>query len=602
MSKETRNAAQDLGRLGATLFVLFVLYLPTCRANQPNVILIMTDDQGYGDLSCHGNPNLKTPNLDRLHSESIRFSDFHVSPFCTPTRAALMTGRYAARTGAYRTSSGRTSLHQREKTMGDLFALNGYRTGIFGKWHLGDCAPSRPMDKGFERCVWHRGGGVGQISDYWPNDYFDDTYLVGDKWMEFEGYCTDIWFDEAMNFITAASAEPARSKPFFVYLPTNAPHGPFLVEQKWKQPYLDLGLNRRQASFYGMIANFDWNLGRLEEFLKNEQLVNDTILIFMTDNGTAAGATFDKMSRIYGWPLDPRENANMRGGKSSAYEGGHRVPLFIRWPSGKLGTPRDIDTLAAHFDLTPTLVELCGLKRPKSWPQLDGRSLVPLLKSEAFHWEPRILHTQIHGGNGYRKPGDLWEIGAAMTKRWRLVEGRELYDIVSDPAQRNDVAAANPDVVRRLTQAHVSWFGSVQSGMQPTRIVVGSEAENPTDLTSQEWVMPRGGPPWDRSHAVRRMIANAPWHLDVARAGRYRISLSRWPMYLDKAIDSTSASITIAGQTLKSEIAEPSQTVTADFELNLPAGPTELKTSLSTPKGNVHGSYFATVELVEELR
>jgi arylsulfatase A-like enzyme len=166
---------------------LLLLLPASLSAAKPNVILIMTDDQGYGDLSCHGNPTLNTPNLDRLHAESVRFTDFHVAPFCTPTRAALMTGRYPARTGAYRTSSGRTSLHKREKTLGDLFTLNGYATGVFGKWHLGDCAPSRPMDKGFERSVWHRCGGLTQISDYWTNDYFDDTYLVGDRWKKFDG-------------------------------------------------------------------------------------------------------------------------------------------------------------------------------------------------------------------------------------------------------------------------------------------------------------------------------------------------------------------------------------------------------------------------------
>lgn len=576
--------------------LVLLLWATACSyAQRPNVILIMTDDQGYGDLSCHGNPNLRTPNLDRLHGESIRFTDFHVAPFCTPTRAALMTGRYPARTGAYRTSSGRTSLHDREKTLGDLFARNGYRTGMFGKWHLGDCAPSRPMDKGFQRCVWHRAGGVGQISDYWTNDYFDDTYLVGDEWTKFEGYCTDVWFDEAMKFMTADADE---RRPFFVYLPTNAPHGPFLVAEKWKQPYLDLGLGARQASFYGMIANFDWNLGRLLRLLEEEALSADTLLLFMTDNGTAAGTIFDQRTRIYGWPLDPRENANMRGGKSSAYDGGHRVPLFVRWPGGGLGDPRDDDTLAAHFDLTPTLIELCGLERPSSWPRLDGRSLASQLRGKSSEWKPRVLHTQMHGGNGFVKPGDPWEIGAAMTKQWRLVEGRELFDIIADPAQRNDVAAANPDVVKHLTQAHLAWFESIQPGMQPTRIVVGSQAESPTDLTSQEWVMPRGGPPWAHSHAERRVIANAPWHLHVARSGTYRITLSRWPAYLQKAIDSTSASITIAGQTMESETTDPNQTVTVEFMIDLPSGDAELLTTLTTTDGKRHGAYFASIELV----
>ena len=564
------------------------------------MILIMTDDQGYGDLSCHGNPTLKTPNLDRLHSQSVRFTDFHVAPFCTATRAALMTGRYPARTGAYRTSSGRTSLHAREKTLGDLFTRNGYSTGMFGKWHLGDCAPSRPMDKGFERSVWHRCGGVTQISDYWNNDYFDDTYLVGDRWTKFEGYCTDVWFDEAMNFIKSSLSDAGGSKPFFVYLATNAPHGPYLVDQKWKEPYLELGISPTKASFKGMVANFDWNLGRLLDFLNEEELEEDTIVIFLTDNGTSAGAEFDEGSRIYGWPIDSAENAQMRGGKSSAYDGGHRVPLFIRWPDGELGPSRDIDTLTAHFDITPTLTELCELRRPESWPKLDGRSLVPLLRNEAADWSPRTLHTQMHGGNGYRKPGDLWEIGAVLTQRWRFVEGKELFDIVADPSQRKNVADAFPEVVARLAQEHAEWFESVRSGMSPTRILVGSDSENPTDLTSQEWVMPRGGPPWARSHVVRRMIANGSWWLEVAKPGTYQISLSRWPPYLDRAIDSVAASIQIAGQRRTIEIGQPDKETTAIFRLELPAGPAELTTTLTTPDGDQHGAYFATVERVDQ--
>ena len=578
---------------------LWFLVLGTSRAEKPNVILIMTDDQGYGDLGCHGNPSLKTPNLDRLHAESIRFTDFHVAPFCTPTRAALMTGRYPARTGAYRTSSGRTSLHQREKTLGDLFTRNGYATGMFGKWHLGDCAPSRPMDKGFERSVWHRCGGLTQISDYWSNDYFDDTYLVGDHWKRFDGYCTDVWFDEAMKFITSVTTDAGGSKPFFVYLPTNAPHGPYLVGQKWKQPYLQMGMNPQKASFKGMVANFDWNLGRLLEYLDTERLADDTLLIFMTDNGTSAGATFDKKTRIYGWPLDPAENANMRGGKSSAYDGGHRVPLFIRWPNGEIGKPRDIDTLAAHIDITPTLVELCGLERPSQWPMLDGRSLLPQIKNPDAPWKARTLHTQMHGGNGYRKPGDVWEIAAVMTERWRLIEGTELYDIQADPSQRNDLAQQHPEVVARLRSKHLAWYESVRPGMKPTRIVVGSDIENPTHLTSQEWVMPKGGPPWSHGHVVKRMIANGPWWLDVAKAGKYRISLSRWPAYLEKSIDSTKASIEIAEQSLSINIGPSDQKATADFQVELPAGPTELKTTLVAPDGKEHGAYFVTLERMD---
>ncbi len=567
-------------------------------SDHPNVILIMTDDQGYGDLSCHGNPNLQTPNLDTLHSQSVRLTDFHVSPFCTPTRAALMTGRYPARTGAYRTSSGRSSLHGREKTLGDLFTSNGYATGMFGKWHLGDCAPSRPMDCGFERSIWHRCGGLTQVSDYWGNDYFDDTYLVGDRWKKFEGYCTDVWFDESMKFMSSVMTDAGGGKPFFVYLPTNAPHGPYLVADKWKKPFLDMGMPANKAAFKGMVANFDWNLGRLLKFMSDEKIVDNTLLIFMTDNGTSGGATFDG-GRIVGWPQDPLENANMRGGKSSAYDGGHRVPCFIRWPNGKLGQPRDLDTLTSHFDLTPTLMELCGLKRPETWPELDGRSMAGLLRQETdakTNWEPRVLHSQMHGGNGFVKPGDPWEVGVAMTKRWRLVEGKELYDMSIDPAQRTNVADQHRDVFDDLNQKHLAWHKSLLSNMLPTRTVVGSDVENPTDLTSQDWVTKKSHPAWSRNHVLKRAMLNGPWHLDVANSGTYRITLSRWPLYIHKPIDSTAAKITIAGQTIEKKIDQPDTDDSVAFDVTLPAGPTELQTWLTAPNGKKHGAYFVSVE------
>ncbi|MEM7478526.1 MAG: sulfatase-like hydrolase/transferase, partial [Planctomycetota bacterium] len=566
--------------------------LSAARKRRPNVILIMTDDQGYGDMSCHGDPHMQAPNIDALYADSIRFTDFHVSPFCTPTRAGLMTGRYPGRTGAYRTSSGRTSIHPREKTLGDLFLHNGYSTGMFGKWHLGDCAPSRPMDSGFDVSVWHRCGGVTQISDYWTNDYFDDTYLVGDRWKQFSGYCTDVWFDQTMEFIQGAMDDAGGEKPFFVYLATNAPHGPYLVGEKWKKPFIDAGLPKQQAAFKGMVANFDWNLGRLQDFLKQQQLDQETLIVYMTDNGTSAGTIFGQGGRITGWPKDPDENAGMRGGKSSAYDGGHRVPFFLRLPGQT--DARDIDTLAAHLDVTPTLMDLCNLQRPLQWPALDGRSLMQLIEDEQAAWPDRILHSQMHGGNGYVKPGDPWEIGVAMTEQWRLVEGRELYDIVEDPSQRTNVAEQHPEVFQRLNTAHLEWHQSVQEGMQPTRIVIGSADENPTELTSQEWVMPVGGPPWSHSHVVRRQLKNGPWWLDVKQAGRYRFELSRWPIYLNQSIESVAAGIRIEANEAQVKIENDSQT-TAEFELELEAGPTELSTWLETKQGQRHGAYFCRV-------
>ena len=321
--------------LSATVAILTSLTSVAFAAERPNVIIVMTDDQGYGDLGCHGNPILKTPELDRLHAESVRFTDFHVSPFCTPTRAALMTGNHPAVTGAYRTSSGRSLMHPDEKTIANLFVDAGYATGMVGKWHLGDNAPHRPQDRGFQDVVWHRAGGVGQAPDYWGNDYFDDTYERNGKYEKFEGYCTDVWYREGIRFI-----KENKDQPFLLYLALNAPHGPYIVGKEWAAPYAK---NRKvtNANFYGMIANIDHNMGLLRKSLDELGLTENTILIFMTDNGTASGAKFKGLDSL---PLRGY-NAGMRGKKSSVYEGGHRVPFFIHWPKGCLlytsPSPRD---------------------------------------------------------------------------------------------------------------------------------------------------------------------------------------------------------------------------------------------------------------------
>ncbi|RMG00777.1 MAG: N-acetylgalactosamine 6-sulfate sulfatase (GALNS), partial [Planctomycetota bacterium] len=390
------------------------------------------------------NPILKTPNLDALYRESVRFTDFHVSPFCTPTRAALMTGNHPGYTGAYRTSSGRTMMHRDEKTVANLFADAGYVTGMIGKWHLGDCAPHRPQDRGFQHVLWHRCGGVGQASDYWGNDYFDDTYERASAenrqgtFEKFEGYCTDVWFREALRFV-----EQNRERPFFLYLATNAPHGPYRVPPEWAEPYLG-NKDVANANFYGMIANIDHNMGILRQRLQQLGLADNTILIFMTDNGTAAGAKFRGLDSepIVGF------NAGMRGKKSSVDDGGHRVPFFIHWPKGGLTGGRDIGTLAAHIDVLPTLADLCGIPVPEEY-DLDGISLKPLLDGSDRPW-PRDHHViQFHGGaGGTALPSKPFEFSVVLTERWRLVNsgGQFLYDIQADPTQRHDVAAEHPDV------------------------------------------------------------------------------------------------------------------------------------------------------------
>jgi len=557
--------------------------------DRPNVIIVMTDDQGYGDLSCHGNPILKTPNLDQLASESIRFTDFHVSSFCTPTRASLMTGNHAGVTGAFRTSSGRTMMHRDEKTVGNLFADAGYVTGMVGKWHLGDNAPHRPQDRGFQDVVWHRCGGVGQASDYWGNDYFDDTYERNGKFEKFEGYCTDVWFREGMRFI-----KENKDKPFMLYLATNAPHGPYRVAPEWAKPYQG---NKKVANtnFYGMIANFDHNMGLLRNHLKELGLTENTILIFMTDNGTAAGGKFNGLDS----EPDLGFNAGMRGKKSSIFDGGHRVPFFIHWPAGKLTGGKDIDTLAAHIDVLPTLADLCGIEVGKAY-QPDGISLKPLLDGNKKSWQRNHLVEQFLGGaRAVSLPPKPHEQSVVMTERWRLVHTNEtqLFDIETDPAQRTNVAGEHAKVVAELKTHYDIFWKKVQPRLKPVYIDIGNPAHNPTELCSQDWRMPTGNPPWNFGSIRKLPKVTGPWMVDVQKAGKYRITLRQYPNVADKVVVAERAKIEIAGQSMEQPVEAGSKGVV--FEMDLRAGPTELVTYLYDKKGKAGGAYFTEVELLD---
>ena len=570
--------------------LLIGIFFNTClitsfakETKKPNVILIMTDDQGYGDLSCHGNPIIKTPNLDHLHDESVRFTNFHVSPFCAPTRAALMTGHYPGRTGAYRTSSGRSLMHTDEQTIADVFSDNGYMTGMMGKWHLGDNAPHRPQDHGFQDVVWHKCGGVGQSSDYWGNDYFDDTYERNGTYEKFEGYCTDVWFEESIRFI-----EENKDKPFMLYLATNAPHGPYLVADEWSDPYKETATWKNGAAFYGMIANFDYNLGILRDRLNELGLAENTILVFMSDNGSSAGGKFK------GLDSEPLEgyNAGMRGKKSSIYDGGHRVPFFIYWPQGDISGGSDMPQLAAHIDVLPTLAELCGITVPES-QHADGISFAPLFKdNKAVVRDSYIL--QFHGGAMFKDDIKPWLNSVIITQKWRLMNGNILYDIENDPTQMTDVAANHPDVVTDLKAEYMPWWESVSPRMKPVRIDLGSSLENPVVLCSQDWYMPDGNPPWNTNAIKRLPKVTGPWMVNITKAGKYRITLRQLPKEADVFVKAERAKIEVAGKEQECTIEPGSKGVV--FEMELPEGATELVTYLYDKEGKAGGAYFTEVE------
>jgi arylsulfatase A-like enzyme len=576
--------------------LLAALFLPLAHAaatpqqddhptsKRPNVLVIITDDQGYGDIASHGNSMIRTPAIDRLRDESVRFVDFHVDPTCSPSRSALMSGRYSTRTGVWHTIMGRSLMDSGEETLAEVFRASGYRTGMFGKWHLGDSYPLRPQDQGFEHVVWHHGGGVGQGPDYWDNDYFDDTYEVNGAWREFEGYCTDVWFREATAFI-----EQEDERPFFAYLSTNAPHGPFLVDASYSQPYVEAGVAPTMAKFYGMIENIDDNVERLRARLVELGIAENTIIVFMTDNGTAAGHRKREKEEAT-WP---GFNAGMRGNKGSEYEGGHRVPCFVHWPVGGVTGGRDIDALAAHVDILPTLSELCDVTHSGARP-LDGASFAAALRGAG---EPPASRTLFVHSQRIEHP-KKWRKSAVMTERWRLINGKELYDITADPGQQHDVAADHGDVVAGLRSDYEGWWRSLEPVLGETvRMGVGGPEET-VHLMSHDWHTEDRGTPWHQNHVRNGYVGNGPWAVDVLRPGEYEIVLYRWPEHLGRAMDVVHASIAIEpldGDPVTRELDVKTDATSARFALRLPAGPASLLTTLRRPDGVEHGAYFASV-------
>jgi len=514
----------------AAFFAFCLAAVPTCpveasedQPQRPNVVVIIADDAGYGDVGHHGNPVLRTPHLDRLAAESAELTNFYVCPVCAPTRAGLLTGRYNYRTGVVDTFIGRAMMHADEVTLAEVLAAAGYRTGIFGKWHLGDNYPLRPGDQGFHESLVHKGGGIGQASDLpGGTSYFDAVLLENGRARQTHGYCSDVYTDAAIGFVERNAA-----RPFFVYLAFNAPHDPLEVPDDYLAMYPPEGLRpesfpnvgqplpaqldvEKTARVYGMVTNIDDNVGRVLARLGELQLARDTIVVYLTDNG----------------PAFPRYNGGLRGQKGSVYEGGIRVPCFVRWPA-EIPAGTRVEQPAAHIDLAPTLWNACDVG-PPAGIALDGRSLLPLLRGEAVEWPDRTLYLQWHRGD---EP-ELYRAFAARGPRWKLLQSLgvapgplaetprfELYDLAADPFETTDLAAEQPDIVARMQAEYAAWFADVSAtrGYAPPRIVLGTAHENPTLLTRQDWRGPQAG--WGPKSVGH-------WEVEWSEAGAYEVTLN----------------------------------------------------------------------------
>ncbi len=541
----------------------------------PNVILVFTDDQGYGDIGCHGNPLLQTPNLDQMARESVQLDDHHHDPLCSPSRAALLTGQYAARNGVWHVTQGRHLLNPKALTMADHFAANGYRCGMFGKWHLGDNYPFAPEFRGFHDVLCHRGGGVGELPDFWGNSYFDDAYFRKGVPEQCAGYCTDVFFEAALDFINASA-----QSPFFVYLATNAMHSPFIVPKQYAAPYKKLGIPEDRANFYGMIANFDENMGRLFTLLKRLQLDEDTIVIFTSDHGTAAG--YDPLT-------GEGYNAGMRGKKGSVYDGGHRVSFFMRW-QGSLPAARRIPQATAHIDILPTLLELCDLA-PAATVEFDGLSLADLMRGDDSVLPERSIVIQLQPDQPTK-----WHHTAVLKGRWRLINDGELYDTQRDPAQTCNRLAENHGRAAELRRDYDRWWADMQGAFSETiAIPVGDTRHDPVLLSARDWHPTSGRVPWMQSWIDSPEVdANGFWRIDATAPGSYEVELRSYPINVDQPIGADRAVVKV-GEVEWEQPLEPGAS-SAVFKVDLGAGATLLSTRLSNARSKrERGAYYVYV-------
>jgi arylsulfatase len=466
-------------------------------APKPNVLLIMTDDQGIGDFGFTGNPYVKTPNLDKLALGSLYLTNFYVSPVCAPTRASLMTGRYYERTGVYDTYNGGAIMSDEEITIAEVLKQNGYETGIFGKWHLGDNYPYRPSDQGFDVSVVHRAGGMGQPGDvlnYFAGDsaYFNPVLFKNDQPVQTKGYCSDIFTQETINFIHKNQQDKS-GKPFFAYLAFNAPHTPLHLPDEYYNLYKNLQFKadsfgvfddavdkmtpaeiEAARKVYGMVTNIDDNIGKLIQSLKDQNLYNNTILVFLTDNG----------------PQQNRYKLGLRERKSSVFGGGVRVPCLIHYPA-KFKERTELDATIAHIDLLPSILDLCGLKKVNH--VIDGKSIFSSSNNDYSAFENRTLFFE--WGRGYLQK---YQNFAALKGKYKLVGNTgynaevkdfELFNVHSDPKEKSNCIGENLAIAAGLKKQIDYWYNEIVSEKNNRRnfpAYFGTAHENPVLLNRND--------------------------------------------------------------------------------------------------------------------
>jgi len=559
--------------------IVLLLAANSFAAEKPNILFVLTDDQGWWDVGMRGNKDIETPNMDKLAAEGVDFTRYYAAPVCAPTRAGLMTGRYCFRTGLYNTRFGGDTLGINEITIAQVLKQAGYRTGCFGKWHLGKYAPYQPHNRGFDEFLGHYSG---HIDEY---DYPDQIVHNG-KPVEGRRYVTELFTDAAIEFI-----ETSKDKPWFCYVPLNAPHSPFVVGTSHDgQPrgdllinkYLKRGLKLREARIYAMIDIIDQNIGRMLKKLDDLKLTENTVVLFMTDNGG----------------VSKHFKAGLKSNKGSIYEGGVRVPLFVRWP-GKFPAGGKVEAQCSHVDLFPTFCELAGVKPPGD-RKIDGKSLLPLLKAgKGKHHHEYVYHAwDRYFPNKYNRwsiSDERWKLACQVRTGEQATEKNwQLYDLKNDLGEATNVKKNHPEIVARLRKEFVRWFDDVTAGVEykPVSIPVGHPKESSIEI-QPSWATWHGenitylfrGYDWDTIEGWNQPGEHAKWNLDVINGGRYEVSIS----YGRSALGGGTLEISVGDQSVE---CAPPATPTADVferihvgELTLKPGPAVLKVEVTKAHG-----------------
>lgn len=558
-------------------FLLSLLFLSCSQQEEsnekPNVILVLIDNQSYFELSRNGHQIVQTPRTDRLSREAVNFTDFHSAPFCSPSRTAMLTGRYALRAGVHNTIGGVSILHKKEITLADILKKEGYQTAVFGKWHLGMTYPYAPKFRGFDEVFVHGGGGVSQLEDYYGNNHIDATYEHNGEYVKSKGFSTDVLFDQAITYI---DDKRKQAEPFFCYIAPPAVHFPTNRHPVTTKRLLDRGVEDSQfLALYSMIENVDDNVGKLLDYLEESGLKENTLLVLASDQGVNDRGAVQHRSGVF-------QNRGL------SFDEKHQVYCMIQYPELTDKNRGDVQNLAGMIDVLPTVLDICGIEQTAN---LDGQSLKPLLAGSANWNDERKLIVQCPRSRVREK----WKNTSVKYKKWRLVDGKELYNIENDYGQKTDLAEENPDLVKELTEVYEQFWNSLAPAEELISAhMLGHRDAPEIRLNGMDWYI--GDAPWTQG-ALDKKTSWGKWLVEIVRDGNYRFELRRYPREAPKPIEAKTAIIEIGDKRKELEI--DLEDAEAIIDLELEKGIYDLAATFEGPKGaqepNRWGAYYVHV-------